>query len=130
MFKALYEFTLGNGFQYLNEFEDFNVYNTVGLVTLLVALGLCAIYYLAVNRMTDKYDQVLHWAIVLGVVVVFSGIFAYWQARHNLMENIGADDYSVPILFWVMNMIYALLYFVIGSVAFKKLSKYATKIPF
>lgn len=130
MFKALYEFTLGGNFQYISEFADDNVHTVVGLVTLTVTLVLAAIYYLLLNRMTDKYDQLKHWLAFFGVAVVFAGIFAFWQGRHELIDTIGDDTVMVPVLFWVMNIIYAVLYFLIGSIAFRKLSKYATKIPF
>lgn len=130
MFNALYEFTLGNNFPYMSDFATDNVNTVVGLVTLLVSIGLCAIYYLGLNRATDKYDQISHWGGFFGITVVFAAIFAFWQARHELHSTIGDDTVMVPILFWVMNMIYSVVYFMLGSLAFRKLSKYATKIPF
>ncbi|MFN0081406.1 MAG: hypothetical protein ACKVOM_02725 [Ferruginibacter sp.] len=130
MFNALYEFTLGSGFQYVNEFVSDQILNTAGLVTLLVSLGLAAVYYLLLNRLTDKFDQIIHWFIVMDLSLVFAGLFAWWVGHKELVETIGDDTVSVPVLFWVMNIIYAAVYYMLGSLAFRKLSKYATKIPF
>lgn len=123
MFDLLYEYTVSShpNFEQLAE----GAFMTVGIVTLIASIVVAAIYYLLVNRMTDKLDQIIHWFVFLDIALIFAFLFAY------LIGNPYIDEGNPqPVLFWVMNTIYALVYFFVASILLKKASKYATKIPF
>lgn len=123
MFDLLYEYTVASHANLPEMMES--VFMTVGIVTFVVSIVVAMIYYLLVNRMTDKFDQVIHWFIFLDIALVFAFVFAYAIANPYIDE--GNPQF---VLFWVMNTVYALVYFFVASILLKKASKFATKIPF
>ena len=131
MFGVLYNYTISfsKKYTYEDQFRT-DVFPTVGIVTLIVALVLALLYYVVINRMTDKLDQLVHWIIVLVTGAVFGGVFAFIIANNYLIGELGETEVGVPLLFWIMNGIYAMLYFFIFSVLLKKASKFATRVPF
>ncbi len=123
MFDLLYEYTVTSHANLPEMMES--VFMTVGIVTFVASIVVAMIYYLLVNRMTDKFDQIVHWFIFLSIALVFAFVFAYAIANPYIDEG-----NPQPVLFWVMNTVYALVYFFVASVLLKKASKFATKIPF
>ncbi len=123
MFDLLYEYTVATHAN-LPELAE-SVFMTVGIVTLAISLVIAMLYYLLINRMTDKFDQVTHWVIFLALNLVSAFVLAYAVANDYIDEG-----NPQPVLFWVMNTVYALVYFFVASILLKKASKYATKIPF
>lgn len=129
MFEFLYNYTFPHDYSYINEFAA-DVFPAVGIVSLLVSLAICLLYYVVINRITDKLDQVWHWAVFLLLTAAFGGIFAFLSAQSYLINIQNADVIIIPLLFWVMNALYCLVYFFVFSILLKKASKYATKVPF
>ncbi|MBX7243012.1 MAG: hypothetical protein K1X92_14815 [Bacteroidia bacterium] len=129
MFQLLYNYTVGGDYTYFNEFGE-SVFPSVGIITIVFSLIVCLLYYPVINRLTDKFDQFVHWIIFLVLCGVFGGVFAYVTANNFIVGEMGDTEPRIPVLFWVMNAIYAILYFFIFSVLLKKTSKYATLIPF
>lgn len=129
MFDFLYSYTVGNDYTYINEFRE-SVFTNIGVVTLIVSLVLCLLYYPVINRITDKMDQFVHWVIFLVLAGVFGGVYALVTANNYIVGILGDTEPQVPVLLWVMNGVYALLYFFVFSILLKKSSKFATKTPF
>jgi hypothetical protein len=129
MFDLLYSYTLGQSFNYLEQFSS-DVFLVVGIVSLVVALALCLIYYLIINRMTDKAAQLVHWIVFLVLAILICGVHALVTGTNYMVDVANDVDTPLPILFWLMNAIYGGVYFFLLSILFKKASKYATKVPF
>lgn len=129
MFEILYSFTIPQDYSYINEFIA-DVFPTVGIVSLIFPLVLALLFYVLINRFTDKMDQLWHWAIVLIINLIFGAAFAYMTANNYLIDTNADENMTVPVLFYVMNALYCGLYFFIFSILLKKASKFATKIPF
>lgn len=123
MFDLLYEYTVSSHAN-LEQLAE-GAFMTVGVVTFIVAIVDAMVYYLLINRITDKLDQIIHWLLFLILNLVFAFTFAYFIADDYIDEG-----NPQPVLFWVMNTVYSGLYFFIASILLKKASKYATKIPF
>lgn len=129
MFEFLYSFTIPQDYSYINEFIA-DVFPTVGIVSLLFPLIEALLFYVVINRFTDKLDQLWHWALFLITVMIFGGVFSYMTAHNYLLDTNADANVDVPVLFYVMNAIYCGLYFFVFSILLKRASKFATKIPF
>lgn len=123
MFKLMYELLAGK-----NDDPVFanDVYPSVGLFTLLLALIFTLIFYLALGRWKPIWDKLIHWIITLIFLVIIAIFFALTQSKGATGEDYNAFMYK----FSLVNALIASLYFVIFSLLLKKASIFAKRTPF
>ena len=124
MFTPIYELFLGqnNDPIYVDE-----IFTPVGTVTLLVALGVAALFYVALGRWKPVFHRTLHWAIALVTTLIFAYAYAVWYAK----DRTGADDAdSYMTGFGGVNLLIAAILFFLFSLALKNASIFAKRTPF
>ena len=124
MFTTLYELFLG---QNNDPIYDDEIFTPVGVITLLVALVLAAVFYLGMGRWKPVFHRVSHWVITLVLVLVFAFAYAVWYA----LDRTGAantDSYMTG--FGGINLLYASIEFFVFSVLLKRFSIHARRTPF
>ena len=119
----MYELLIGLNPNY-PEYRD-GIFDTAGLVTLLVAIALCALFYVALGRWRGVWYTTTHWFITVALCALVGFGIAYGMATAAL--NV-ADAYVVR--FALINGIYLALFFVVFSFLFKNFSIYAKRTPF
>lgn len=124
MFTTLYELLLGRNDDpiYAN-----TIFTPVGVLTLLVTLALAAVFYLGLGRWRAVFHRTGHWVVMLIIVAIFAYAYAVYYAldQTNLPET---DSYMQG--FGGVNLLYALIEFVIFSVLLKRFSIFAKRTPF
>lgn len=124
MFTTLYELFLG---QNNDPIYDDEIFTPVGVITLLVALVLAAVFYLGLGRWKPVFHRVSHWVITLVVVLIFAFAYAVWYA----LDRTGAantDSYMTGL--GGINLLYASIEFFVFSVLLKRFSIHARRTPF
>ena len=124
MFTTLYELLLGQNNDPV--YAD-NIFTPVGVMTLLVTLVLAAVFYLLLGRWRAVFHHTVHWVITLVIVAIFAYAYAVYYAldQTNLPET---DSYMQG--FGGVNLLYALIEFVLFSVLLKRFSIFAKRTPF
>lgn len=122
MFKTLYEWIAGkNPDPVYNE-----VFQSVGLITLLLSVVLAAVFYFLLGRWRPVWDKLVHWVVTAVVLVAFAAILAVSKAK----AATEADADSYVYTFAIGNALYALIYFFVFSLLFRKGSIFAKRTPF
>jgi uncharacterized membrane protein AbrB (regulator of aidB expression) len=110
---------------------DYGLYKTdlfplVGWSTLGVSLLLVLVfYYLCNSVLRTGMFRTTHWVLTLALAAGL-GVFL----AHNLSTSHGAEAGSYLGYFMVVNMLVAILWFIILSVLLKRWSTYARTTPF
>lgn len=122
MFKLLYELIGKNPDpSYVSD-----VYPSVGLFTLLVALIFAVVFYLLLGRWKPVWDKTPHWIATLFILAALAFFFAFSTAKSATGGE--ADSYMYTLS--LINAVYAILYFVVFSLLLKKGSIFAKRTPF
>lgn len=124
IFTTIYQLVIGKNDDPIYEDE---VFFSVGLFTLLLALAFCLIFYLALGRWKAFFSQLKHWIITLLVVLLLTGLLALQQSA-AATQAITVDAYMVR--FALFNALFAVLCFCIFSLLLKPLSIFARRTPF
>ena len=124
MFTALYELLIGKNPDptYRN-----TVFTPVGLLTLVLMLGLAAVFYLLLGRWKAVFYSTAHWVITLVVALVIAFFLAVNYAKDATGEP-EMDSYMLG--FGGVNLIFAGLLFFGFSLLFRRGSKFARYTPF
>ncbi|GAA4447898.1 hypothetical protein GCM10023189_04940 [Nibrella saemangeumensis] len=124
MFTSLYELWLGQNNDPI--FAD-EIFTPVGMLTLLFALIVAAVFYLLLGRWKPVFDNTTHWIITLVVVAIFGFVYALQYAK----DRTGADEADSYMQgFGGINALYAVIFFTIFSALLKRFSIFAKRTPF
>lgn len=121
-FTNMYELFVGPNPDY-PEYRS-GIFSSVGLVTLIVSIVLCGIFYY-LGYIKPIFHKPVHWIITLILAIVTAFLFAYLQTRGTLTVT---DSYTFR--FAIFNALYAALYFFLCSILFKRFSIFAKHTPF
>lgn len=128
-FSKIYEFFY---YQSADDFSvnvfDFELYGILGILTIILSLVTMAIYYYAIN--STKFNQWYHWLLILGVnaLVNFSTVYFYTK---SVFSEEGIDtNISFFMLFGLVNVLFASIYFIASSFAFRRWSTNCSVSPF
>jgi len=123
IFSALYELFIGENEDY-PEFRE-GIFDSVGLITFIIAIVICFLFYVALGRWKAIWYTTIHWIITIVLVAGIGFGFAFSQAKGQLGE---ADSYLIR--FAIFNAIYASIYFILFSFLFKNFSIFSKRTPF
>jgi hypothetical protein len=123
LFTSLYEVFIGENPDY-PEYRE-GIFSSVGLLTFLLGAVAAAIFYVALGRWKPVFEKPVHWVITLVLTALIGFLLAYTQARGTL----GATD-SYTTRFALFNALYAVVYFFLFSILFKRFSIFARHTPF
>ena len=123
IFSFLYEIIIGENYNY-PEYRD-GIFSTVGLITFIISVVTCLIYYLGLGRWKPFFHQVGHWIIAFVITISLCFGLAFSIANDELGES---DGYMIR--FALVNSLYSLIYFLIFSLIVKRFSIFAKRTPF
>ena len=123
IFSSLYELISGTN-QSIPEYAG-EVYDNVGVPTIIIVAIITAIFYLLLGRWKPIFFKTGHWIFTLLLTTIIAGVFAFASA----MQVIGEAD-SYMFRFSLMNGIFSAVLFFILSVILKRLSIFAKRTPF
>jgi glucan phosphoethanolaminetransferase (alkaline phosphatase superfamily) len=123
VFTSMYEVFIGANPDY-PEYRE-GIFNAVGLMTLVVAIGMCLLFFVLLGRWKNIWYTRTHWTITLLLTAVIGFAFAYSQGKSQLSV---ADSYLIR--FAAFNALYGAVYFAAFSLLFKNFSIYSKRIPF
>ena len=128
MFSALYELFIGENPDLAQEFRG-SIFPSVGLLTIVFAIILAAVFYLALGRWRPVWDKRVHWVLTLTLAAIIGFVYAYTQASGTLggMDDTGTRNYVIQ--FALFNAVFIALYFLIFSLVLKRFSIYARHTP-
>lgn len=122
-FNILYELVCGANAESPEYGEG--VFESVGLLTVIVSLIIALIFYIGLGRWQNIWHTRVHWVITLIIVAV-----AGFGVAYSLSKNeIGAVD-GYLIRFALFNMLYAAVFFFLFSLFFKNFSIFSKRTPF
>ena len=123
VFTPVYEVLIGAN--PLNpEYRD-GVFASVGLVSILSSLIICAVFYVALGRWKPVFHKVVHWMITLSICAIIGFSIAYVLTGNEIGT---VDGYAMRFAF--INSFYAMIYFSVLSILFKRFSIFAKHTPF
>lgn len=123
VFSNLYELISGAN-QSIPEYAE-EVYDNVGVPTIIIVAIITAIFYVLLGRWKPIFFKTGHWIFTLLLTTIIAGVFAFASA----MKVIGEAD-SYMFRFSLMNSILSAILFVILSIILKRLSIFAKRTPF
>ncbi len=123
LFTSLYEAFIGENPDY-PEYRE-GIFSSVGLLTFLLAAVTAAIFYVGLGRWRPVFEKTSHWIIALVLTALIAFLLALTQSRGTL----GATD-SYTMRFALFNALYAVVYFFLFSILFKRFSVFARHTPF
>jgi hypothetical protein len=118
----MYEVFIGPNVSF-PEYRD-GIFSAVGLMTLLLSIAVCAVFYAMLGRWKPVFHKPLHWIIALALTAVAGFIFAWTQAAGTIAST---DSYTFR--FGLFNALYAALYFTVFSLLLKRVSIFAKHTP-
>lgn len=122
IFSTLYELIIGENTDY-PEYQA-GIFDSVGLITFVIAIVVCLLFYVALGRWKAVWHTTIHWVITILLVAIVGFGFAFSQAK----GEIGAYD-SYMIRFAAINALYAVIYFIAFSFLFKNFSIFSKRTP-
>lgn len=124
MFQSIYELFLGQNNDPIYADE---IFSPVGTITLLVTLGVAALFYVALGRWKPVFHRAVHWAITLVALLIFGYFYAVWYAK----DRTGADDTdSYMSGFGGVNVLLTAVFFFLFSLGLRYASIFARRTPF
>ncbi len=123
IFSTLYELIIGENTDY-PEYQA-GIFDSVGLITLVVAIVICLLFYVALGRWKAIWYSLVHWAITVVLVAAICFGFAFAHAK----DVIGSYD-TYLITFSLINALFAVVYFIALSFLFKRFSIFSINTPF
>lgn len=123
IFTSMYEVFIGANSDY-PEYRE-GIFDSVGLVSFVVAICMCLLFYVLLGRWKNIWYTRGHWAVTLILTAVIGFAFAYSQGKSHTSV---ADSYLIR--FAAFNALYSALYFAVFSLLFKNFSIYSKRIPF
>jgi hypothetical protein len=123
LFKIIYESLCGKN-QNIPEYRG-RIYGSVGLLTLLIAIVISLLFYLALGRWRNVWHTRTHWVITIVLAALTGFVLAYGVSK----GIIGTVD-SYLILFSMINAALLSFYFILLSFVFKNFSIYSKRTPF
>jgi Na+/melibiose symporter-like transporter len=123
MFSLLYELLGGKND---NPVYEESIFPAVGLFTIILSVLFAVIFYVLLGRWRPVWDKQKHWLITMILLALIASGLAYSQARNGTEDD--ADAYMFT--FSMINALYAVVYFVILSLLFKRASIFAKRTPF
>lgn len=122
LFRFIYESICGKN-QELSDYRS-HIYSNVGLLTLIIAIIIALLFYLALGRWRMVWYTRTHWVIT----VVFAALLGFCMAYSEAKVSIGAVD-AYLIQFAFLNAILLAAYFIILSLMLKNFSIYSKRTP-
>lgn len=101
-----------------------SIFGSVGLLTVLLAITICLIFYVGLGRWKNVWHRLSHWIITLILLLVSGFVIAYYIA----LNAIGYTN-AYLIKFAIFNGIYAAVYFVAFSFLLKRFSIHSKYTP-
>lgn len=123
IFSNIYE--LISGVNINNPEYDDEIYSNVGLVTLVIVLCITILFYLLIGRWRPIFCSIYNWIFTLLLTSIGCGILAFASAKDVIGQ---ADTYMIR--FSIMNGVLSAVFFILLSIAMKRLSIFAKRTPF
>lgn len=123
IFSSLYEVIIGENSNY-PEYRE-GIFSTVGLITFIISVVICLIFYLGLGRWKPGFHKISHWIITLVINSSICFGLSFSMAKGELGES---DGYMIR--FALVNALYALIYFIIFSLLLKRFSIFPKRTPF
>ena len=123
LFTSIYEFICGKN-QDISDYRE-RIYGSVGFLTLLIAIVIGLLFYVALGRWRNVWHTRTHWAITIVLAACIGFGLSYGLAK----SIIGAVD-GYLIQFALMNAALLAVYFILLSLVFKHFSIYSKRTPF
>jgi hypothetical protein len=122
IFSSLYELIIGEN----ADFPEYRagIFDSVGLITFIIAIVICLLFYVALGRWKAIWYTTIHWVITIILVAAIGFGFAFTQAKGQL-----GDFDSYLIRFAIFNALYAAIYFIAFSFLFKNFSIFSKRTP-
>ena len=128
IFSTLYELIIGANSDF-PEYRDNGIFNITGLITFVIAVLICLLFYVALGRWKNIWYTGVHWVITILIVAAIGFGFAYSQASGGLGIGYGDDGFTYLIGFAAINALYAAIYFIAFSFFFKNFSIFSKRTP-
>jgi uncharacterized membrane protein len=122
IFSGLYEMLIGVNPDYPEYREQ--IFSSVGLLSFVVAIVVCLIFYVVLGRWRMIWFNNVHWGATIFFCAVIGFLLAYLSAKSAL----GVFD-SYLGRFALFNALYTALYFIIFSFLFKNFSIFSKRTP-
>lgn len=123
LFTNIYELTCGKN-QSVSDYRE-KIYGSVGLLTLIIAIIIALLFYLALGRLRHIWYTRTHWVITVILAAVTGFGLAYGIAK-GIIGSV--DGYLVQ--FALINAALLAVYFILFSFLFKPFSIYSKRTPF
>ena len=123
IFSSLYEIVTGENPDY-PEYRE-SIFNSVGLLTLVISIVICLIFYVILGRWKGVWYSIIHWAITIVICAAIGFGMAFSLSKGEL----GVTD-GYLIRFALFNGVYAAIYFIAFSFFFKNFSIFSKRTPF
>ncbi len=108
---------------------DLGLYGTIGIVTILVALAVMAIFYFAIN--SSRFNKWYHWLLFMGITFTIVFLFTYLHPKGIALDE-GYDEIgdNLFLMFGLINGLVASVYYFALSALFKRWSTNCSTTPF
>lgn len=123
IFNFLYQLVCGENADSPEYAEG--IFESTGLITLVIAFILAFIFYVALGRWRNVWHTRTHWVIT----IILSAAIGFGVAFSLAKNELGAVD-GYLIRFAVFNMIYSIIYFILFSLLLKNFSIFSKRTPF
>src|ERR1700743_1254972 len=80
IFSGLYELVCGVNKNYTHEYRD-QIFSSVGLLTFIIAIAICFIFYVVLGRWRMVWFNLLHWAVTVFLCVIIGFCMAFFTAK-------------------------------------------------
>jgi hypothetical protein len=123
IFIFLYEGICGKN-QNIPDYRE-RIFGSVGLLTLLIAIAIGLLFYVALGRWKNFWYTRTHWFITIVICAVIGFGLAYGIAK----SIIGSADGYLTV-FALVNAFVIVVYFFVVSLLLKSFSIYSRRTPF
>jgi len=122
IFSLFYELIIGEN----SDFPEYRegIFDSVGLITFIIAIVICILFYIVLGRWKAIWYTTMHWALTIVLVTTIGFGFAFMQVKGLL----GAVD-SYLVRFAIFNAVFAAIYFIAFSFFFKNFSIFSKRTP-
>lgn len=123
IFSSIYELVCGKNSEG-SEYRD-SIFDSVGLLSFIIAVVICLLFYVALGRWRGIWYTKVHWAITIFICALIGFGIAYGLANNELKT---VDGYLIR--FALFNALYSAIYFIAFSFLFKNFSIFSKRTPF